>query len=179
MARTTVRKMGPTHYILMVLGFDDNITIGTNIVSSCICLSPRVEANGLASKHLKEGIKRAIEEVQDMPREAPSHGEEKPKILHGGPAGRSAGRNFSSAGRSGDHTPDGPAYARPATMRCPTTAKPDARYTPSGPTLSVGRSGVHTGRQLQRGRRRGRLAWLYTPDGPTLTAGPSDAHAGQ
>ena len=48
---------------------------------------------------------KAIDELQDMPREDPSHGEEKP--VHD-----TAGQKFLSAGRSGVHTPDGPACAR-------------------------------------------------------------------
>ena len=66
-----------------------------------MCLSPRDEVDGLAGKHLKEGIKRAIEELQDMAREDLSHADE--KLLHY-TAGQRA-RIFRA--------PDGPACTRP------------------------------------------------------------------
>jgi len=125
-----------------------------------------------------------------MPREDPSHGEEKP--VHD-----TAGQKFLSAGRSGVHTPDGPASIRRTVRHVQGSSYSTSDNSPAIEITNAGRSGIHAGRQRQReegkerphanagrsgahwttrtekGRKKTGEATLYarraTPDGPAFT----------
>ena len=58
--------------------------IGTNIALSCIYLNLRDEADGLVCKHLTEGIKKAIEEVQNRPSKRPKSLQRRKARRHSG-----------------------------------------------------------------------------------------------